>query len=98
MSPLSSPSASECTHDLPTPLPTPTIRGVTREVSLDVEYGGRGKDPWGNLKSGAEATATIDRRDFGLVWNQALETGGILVGNDIRIEIQVQAVRAAVAA
>lgn len=71
-----------------------TIRGKAVEVTLDAVYLGSGKDPWGNIKGGAEATAKIDRRDFGLTWNQALETGGILVGNDIRIEIQVQAVKA----
>lgn len=71
-----------------------TIRGKAIEVALDAIYLGSGKDPWGNVKAGAEATTKIDRRDWGLVWNQALETGGILVGNDIRIEIQVQAVKA----
>ena len=71
-----------------------TIRGKSVEVTVDAVYLGSGKDPWGNVKAGAEATARIDRREFGLVWNQALETGGILVGNDIRIEIQVQAVKA----
>ena len=71
-----------------------TIRGKSVEVTLDSTFLGSGKDPWGNVKSGAEATAKIDRREFGLTWNQALETGGILVGNDIRIEVQVQAVKA----
>ncbi|HSP17223.1 MAG TPA: YceI family protein [Thermoanaerobaculia bacterium] len=71
-----------------------TIRGKSIEVTLDSVYLGSGKDPWGNFKGGAEATAKIDRRDWGLTWNQALETGGILVGNDIRIEIQVQAAKA----
>ena len=71
-----------------------TIRGKAMEVTLDAVYLGSGKDPWGNTKAGAEAKATIDRRGWGLTWNQALETGGILVGNDIRIEVQVQAVKA----
>ena len=71
-----------------------TIRGKTAEVTLDATYLGSGKDPWGNIKSGAEASTKIDRREWGLVWNQALDTGGILVGNDIRIDIQVQAVKA----
>lgn len=75
-----------------------TIRGKAIEVTLDSVYLGMGKDPWGNIKGGAEATAKIDRRDWGLTWNQALETGGILVANDIRIEIQVQAVKAVAAA
>ena len=74
-----------------------TIRDVTREVVLDVEYGGRGKDPWGNERVGFIATAALDRKDFGLKWNQALEAGGVLVGDRVDIEIEVQAVRAAVA-
>ena len=72
-----------------------TIRGKALEVTLDSTYLGTGKDPWGNIKGAAEATAKIDRRDWGLTWNQALETGGILVGNDIRIDIQLQATKAA---
>lgn len=72
-----------------------TIRGVIREVTLDVEYGGRGKDPWGNERVGFVAKTLIDRKDFGLTWNQVLETGGILVGDRVEIELDVQAVRAA---
>jgi len=75
-----------------------TIRGTTKEVTLDCVYEGTGKDPWGGTRAGARATAKIDRRDFGLVWNQTLETGGILVSNDVRIEIEVQGVKAAPAA
>ena len=71
-----------------------TIRGKAIEVTLDSTYLGSGKDPWGNIKGGAEATTKIDRREWGLTWNQALETGGILVANDIRIELQIQAVKA----
>ena len=56
---------------------------------------GRGTDPWGNERIGFTASTTVDRRDFGLTWNQALETGGILVGNEVRISIEVQAVAAA---
>lgn len=72
-----------------------TIRDVTREITLDVEYHGRNRDPWGGERVGFSATGKIDRRDFGLLWNQALETGGVLVGNDIKINIEVQAIRAA---
>lgn len=72
-----------------------TIRDVTRAVELAVVETGRGTDPWGNERIGFTATATIDRRDFGLTWNQALEAGGILVGNDVRISLEVQAVQAA---
>jgi len=72
-----------------------TIRDVTREVPLDVEYGGRGKDPWGNERAGFAAKAAIDRKDFGLQWNQALETGGLLVGDKVEIDLDIQAVKAA---
>lgn len=71
-----------------------TIRGVTKEVTLDSTFEGTGKDPWGGTRAGVRATTTIDRREWGLVWNQALETGGILVANDVRIEIELQAVKA----
>lgn len=70
-----------------------TIRGTTMEVTLDCVYQGRGKDPWGGERAGAQATTRIDRRDWGLKWNQALETGGILVANEVRIEVEVQVVK-----
>lgn len=75
-----------------------TIRGITKEVTLESEYEGAGKDPWGGIRSGVRAIAKIDRRDWGLQWNQALETGGILVGNEVKIEIELQAVKAAAVA
>jgi polyisoprenoid-binding protein YceI len=70
-----------------------TIRDVTREVSLDVEYGGQAKDPWGNERVGFIAKGAIDRKDFGLAWNQALEAGGVLVGDRVDIELEVQGVK-----
>ena len=70
-----------------------TIRGTTREVKLEVGYDGRGRDPWGGERVSFSATGKIDRRDFGLTWNTALETGGVLVGNEIKISIEAQAVR-----
>jgi polyisoprenoid-binding protein YceI len=70
-----------------------TIRGTTREVTLDAVYDGTGKDPWGGERVSFSATSKIDRREFGLTWNQALEAGGVLVGNEIKISIEVQAVR-----
>jgi polyisoprenoid-binding protein YceI len=70
-----------------------TTRGTTIDVALDSQFVGTGKDPWGGFRSGARAETRIDRRDWGLKWNQALETGGILVANDVRIEIEVQAVK-----
>jgi polyisoprenoid-binding protein YceI len=71
-----------------------TIRDVTREISLDVEYGGRAKGPWGGEHMGFVARTSVDRRDFGLNWNQVLETGGIVVGDRIEIEVYVEAIRA----
>jgi polyisoprenoid-binding protein YceI len=70
-----------------------TIRGQTRDVPLDVTYDGQGKDPWGKEKISFSATGKIDRRDFGLTWNAVLEAGGVLVGNDIKISVEVQAVK-----
>lgn len=71
-----------------------TIRGTTREVVLDVEETGRGGDPWGNQRIGYSARTTIKRDDFGLTWNQALETGGVVVSSDVRISLDVELVRA----
>ena len=70
-----------------------TIRGTTIPVTLDAQFEGTGKDPWGGFRAGSRATARIDRREWGLKWNQALETGGILVANEVRIEVDVQAVK-----
>jgi polyisoprenoid-binding protein YceI len=75
-----------------------TIRDVAREVVLDVEYGGRAKDPWGNDRVGFIAKTSFDRKEFGLAWNQVLEAGGVLVGDRIDIDLEVQGVRAAAAA
>lgn len=72
-----------------------TIHGITREVTLDVTDEGRGKDPWGGERAGFSAVTRIDRRDFDLRWNQALERGGILVGNEVRISLEVEAVKVA---
>jgi polyisoprenoid-binding protein YceI len=68
-----------------------TIRGVTREVVLDARFEGAGVDPWGQTKAAFTADTKIDRRDFGLNWNQALEAGGLLVSNEVRIHLEVQA-------
>ena len=72
-----------------------TIRGVTRPVTLDVHGLGSVRDPWGNEKAGYTATARINRKDFGLNWNQALETGGFVVGDEVKIDLEVELVRAA---
>jgi len=70
-----------------------TIRGTAMEVELDCEYLGRGTDPWGKTRAGFSFRGEINRQDWGLKWNQAIETGGVLVGNKVRIEGEVQFVR-----
>ena len=72
-----------------------TIRDTTREITLDVEQAGRGTDPWGNERIAFAAKTSIDRKDFGLGWNQLLEAGGVLVGDRVDIELDVQAVNTA---
>ncbi len=69
-----------------------TMHGVTKEVALDVQYAGSTKDPWGNEHLGFEASGKLNRKDFGLAWNKALETGGLLVGEEVTIEIAGEAV------
>jgi polyisoprenoid-binding protein YceI len=76
-----------------------TLHGVTREVALKVEGPApEGKDPFGNVRIGASATAKIKRSDFGLTWNAALETGGVLLSDDVKIELEISAIKAASAA
>jgi len=70
-----------------------TIKDVTRPVTLDVEYSGTNTDPWGNLKAGFSIEGKINRTDFGLTWNAALETGGVLVSEDVKISAEVQFVK-----
>jgi polyisoprenoid-binding protein YceI len=72
-----------------------TIRGVTREVTLDVSAEGRLHDPWGAERAGFSAQGKIDRTDFGLTWNQALETGGVVVSNEVKITAEVELIREA---
>ena len=69
-----------------------TIHGVTRDVALTGEFEGRTNDPWGGVRVGYAAHATINRKDFGLTWNAALETGGVVVGDEVRIELNVEAI------
>jgi polyisoprenoid-binding protein YceI len=71
-----------------------TVRGVTKEVVLDVEGpSGEQKDPWGNIRIGASANAKIKRSDHGLTWNAALETGGIMLGDDLKLELEVSMIK-----
>jgi polyisoprenoid-binding protein YceI len=69
-----------------------TIHGVTREVALKGEFEGRATDTWGGQRIGYSASTAINRKDFGLTWNAALESGGVMVGDEVRIELNVQAV------
>lgn len=69
-----------------------TIRGVAKDITLPVSYLGEAKDPWGQAKAGFEAETTINRKEFGLVWNAALETGGFLVGDEVKISLAIQGI------
>jgi polyisoprenoid-binding protein YceI len=72
-----------------------TIKGITKEVTLAVEYGGINKDPWGNEKAGFSLNGKINRKDWGLNWNAALETGGVLVSDEVKINGEIQFVKQA---
>ena len=72
-----------------------TVHGVTRPVALDATFEGSGKDPWGGERAGFSASTSIDRREFGLEWNKALETGGLLVGEKVELTLEVEAVKQA---
>src|SRR5207302_7745908 len=71
-----------------------TIRGTTRPVELELEYGGRIKDPYGGERSGFSGRASINRKDFGLTWNQLLEAGGVAVSDKVEIHVEVELKRA----
>ncbi|MBU6213621.1 MAG: YceI family protein [Actinomycetales bacterium] len=70
-----------------------TIKGITQPVSIDVEIGGVTKDPFGNTRAGFEGTATISRKDFGLTWNAPLEVGGWLVSDEIKVVLDIAAIK-----
>ena len=72
-----------------------TIRDVTKEVVLDTEFGGQVADPWGNQRAGFMATTQVNRKEFGLKWNNLLETGAVAVGDKVKITLHIEAVRAA---
>ena len=69
---------------------TLTMRGVSKKVTLPVTYTGEVKDPWGNTKAGFETSTTLNRKDYGIVWNQAVDTGGVILGDDVEIEINLE--------
>lgn len=68
-----------------------TMRGVTKRITLPVTFLGEGKDPWGNEKMGFELATRLDRKDYGINWNKALDQGGFLVGDEVKVEISVEA-------
>jgi len=70
-----------------------TIKGTTKEITLDTEFGGYMKDPYGNEKAGFSINGKLNRKDYGLNWNAALEAGGVMVGNEIKINAEVQFVK-----
>jgi polyisoprenoid-binding protein YceI len=71
-----------------------TIHGVSKDVTLEGEFGGTAKDPWGNDRAGFALKGSLNRKDFGLAWNQALETGGVLVGENVELNIELELIRA----
>jgi polyisoprenoid-binding protein YceI len=71
-----------------------TMRGVTKHVTIPVEFGGFGKDPWGNERAGFSLTTTVNRKDYGINWNQALDNGGFLLSDDVTINVNLEAVKA----
>jgi polyisoprenoid-binding protein YceI len=71
-----------------------TMRGVTKRVTLPVEFNGFGKDPWGNERAGFSLTTTVNRKDYGINWNKALDNGGVLVGDDVTINVNIEAQKA----
>jgi polyisoprenoid-binding protein YceI len=71
-----------------------TVHGVTRPVVLQVTYEGAAKDPWGGERAGFAAATSLDRKDFGLEWNKALETGGLLVGEKVELTLEIEAIKA----
>ena len=72
-----------------------TIKGITKPVKLSVEFGGVVKDPWGNTKAGFTINGKINRKDFGLNWNAVLETGGVMVSEEVRISSEIQLIKQA---
>jgi len=71
-----------------------SIKDITKNITLDVEYGGINKDPYGNIKAGFTVSGKINRKDFGLTWNAALETGGVMLSEEVKINCEIQLVKA----
>jgi polyisoprenoid-binding protein YceI len=77
---------------------TLTMHGVSKEVTLPVTYLGQAKDPWGNTRAGFETATKLDRKEYGIVWNKAIDNGGVLLGDDVNVSINLETVKAAPAA
>ena len=71
-----------------------TLRGVTKEVTLTGNFNGITKDPWGNVRAGFNAEGKLNRKDFGMVWNKALDSGGLVVGDDVYIKLDIECIKA----
>ncbi|HSY51811.1 MAG TPA: YceI family protein [Thermoanaerobaculia bacterium] len=71
-----------------------TMHGVTKHITIPVESGGFGKDPWGNERTGFSVTTTLNRKDYGINWNKTLDNGGVLLGDDVTININLEAIKA----
>jgi len=71
-----------------------TMHGVSKEITLPVTFGGTVKDPWGNTRAGFSTAATINRKDYGIVWNKALDAGGAMLGEDVKVSIDLETVKA----
>jgi polyisoprenoid-binding protein YceI len=72
---------------------TLTMHGVSKEITLPVSYLGQAKDPWGGTRAGFEAETTLNRKDFGIVWNKAVDNGGVLLGDDVKVSINLETVK-----
>jgi polyisoprenoid-binding protein YceI len=77
---------------------TLTMHGVSKKVTLPVTFNGEGKDPWGNTRAGFETATKLDRKEYGIVWNKAIDNGGVLLGDDVNVSINLETVKAAPAA
>ena len=71
-----------------------TLRGVTKEVTLIGTFNGAANDPWGNTRAGFTADGTLNRKDFGMIWNKTLDTGGLVVGDDVQIHLDIECIKA----
>ena len=77
---------------------TLTMHGVSKKVTLPVTFNGEGKDPWGNTRAGFETATKLDRKEYGIVWNKAIDNGGVLLGDDVNVSINLETVKTAPAA